>query len=129
MAQQDRRLINQSVRHIRDVMNNLRAKGSQMEQAAKAALKTGIDRIVEDAKSRCPVKTGKLRESIKAIPIADGAIYKITASAKNEKGVPYAAIVEYSPIINKPFLYPAIELNRSRLHNEIKAALQNAISQ
>lgn len=127
MARQDRQLVGQSVREVHNVMNNLRRIGEQAKIAAKAALLEGINKVVEDAKDLAPVKTGKLRESIKATPIADGAIYKITASAKNEKGVPYAQFVEYSPTINKPFMYPAIDKNVTGLHNGIKNAIQNAM--
>lgn len=123
----DRHLLNQNARNISQVMANLRRKGDHAVTAAKAALKQGIDKVVMDAKNLAPVKTGKLQNSIRAIPMADGAIYKIVADAKNDKGVPYAQYVEYGSR-GKPFLYPAIDQNVSSLSDGIKNAISNSLN-
>lgn len=123
----DRRLINENARNINQVIANLRRRSEHAVTAAKAALRQGVDKVVLDAKSRVPVKTGKLRDSIRAIPMFDGAVFKITADAENEKGVKYAQYVEYSPRINRPFLYPAVNANISALSDGIKNAVQNSI--
>ena len=90
-------------------VRNLRMKGEHVLTAAKQALKEGADLIVNDAKSRVPVKTGKLRDSIQAKSIEYGAAYDISADAKNQNGVAYGQFVEFDPKINKPFLYPAMD--------------------
>ena len=87
----------------------------------------GARLVVDDAKSRVPVKTGKLQESIKATSLEDGAAYEITANAKNSKGIPYGQFVEFSPKIAKPFLYPAMDANRNIIANDVKTAIQDAI--
>lgn len=92
--------------------------------AAKIALKEGVDLIIADAKSRCPVKTGNLRDSIKAESLNDGAAYEISADAKND-GVAYGQFVEFSPKINKPFLYPAVDANIDAVKNKVKQAIEN----
>ena len=129
MSREDRRLVEGTRRNINQIMARLRAKGLGVERAAKAALQDGVDRIVADAQSRVPVKTGRLMRSIHAESQEDGAVYKITADAKNDSGVPYGKIVEYSPKINHPFLYPALDANVSRLNDGLKSAIRNALQE
>ena len=105
---------------------NLREMGEHVATAAKRALRNGAHVVVADAKSRVPVKTGKLRDSIKVAANRDGTSYKISANAKNN-GYSYGKIVEYSPKINKPFLYPALNANRQRIRENIKEAARQAI--
>lgn len=104
----------------------LREIGEHVVDAAKAALKNGADKVVADAKNRCPVRTGKLRDSIKAVPNRDGSVYEIEANAQNN-GIYYGAIVEFSPRINKPFLYPALEQNRQAIYELVSAAISRAV--
>ena len=111
---------------IRQAVNHFQRRGEHVLQAAKNALREGARDIVTDAKSRVPVKTGKLRDSIHAIEKENGAVQEITADAKNESGVPYGKIVEYSPRINRPFLKPAIESNRDNINRKIADALRQS---
>lgn len=110
----------------------LREAGDQVLAAAKAELKKGVDVVVADAKNRCPVKSGRLRDSIKAESNKDGSVYWITANAsvesrKSESGrFYYGAVVEFSPKINKPFLYPAMEAHRQEIYDNISAAISRS---
>ena len=110
----------------------LREMGEHVVEAAKAELKKGVDAVVADAKSHCPVRTGKLRDSIKAEANKDGTVYWLSAnastlSAKSPTGLfYYGAAVEFSPKINKPFLYPAMEAHRQEIENNVDNAIQNA---
>ena len=110
----------------------LREVGEHVLAAAKEELKKGAEIIVADAKSRCPVKTGRLKESIKAESNRDGSIYWITANAsvaepKSPTGrFYYGAVVEFSPKINKPFLYPALDAHRQEIYDNIDAAISKA---
>ena len=118
--------------------------GDTVVAAAKEALKNGAEMVAKDAKARCPVyagtktkdgyvymdkrvKPGELRDSIKAEPNKDGTVYQITANAKSESGFLYGQIVEFSPKINKPFLYPAMDANRLAVRNAIKDAIRAAV--
>lgn len=116
-----------SIRGAKLVEEKLLALGEDVLTAAKLALREGVDEIVTDAKSRCPVKTGKLRDSIKATGIENGMAYYLTADATNENNVAYGQFVEFSPKINKAFLYPAIEAHISNLKRDIRQAIQYAI--
>lgn len=117
-----------SVRGIDDAVRRLRELGELVLTAAKQALKEGADMVVNDAKSRCPVRTGKLRDSIHAEGKEDGAAYEITADAKNQNNVAYGQFVEFSPN-GHPFLYPAFDAQRDAVKNHVKQAIDNAVAQ
>ncbi|MBQ9486521.1 MAG: HK97 gp10 family phage protein [Selenomonadaceae bacterium] len=89
-------------------------------------MEEGAGLIVNDAKSRAPVKTGKLRDSIHYTVLEDGGAVEISADVRNSSGVPYAKIVEYSPKINHPFLKPAIDAQSSRVNQLIKQAIEDS---
>lgn len=111
-----------------ETLRQLREMGEHVVAAAKAALARGVDEVVADAKNRCPVRTGRLKASIKATPNSSGTSYKISADAQNDDGFYYGQIVEFSPKPGfRPFLYPAIEANLGRIHGNIRAAINQAI--
>lgn len=112
---------------VEKIMEKLKSKGADIERAAKVALREGVKEVVDTAKSLAPVKTGKLKESVHEIEENDGASYKIVADAENEYKEQYAKIVEYSPRINRPFLYPAVEAQRNNLNEKIKDAVKREI--
>lgn len=109
-----------------EAVEKLRKLGEGVLRAAKIELALGSGNIVQDAKKRCPVRTGKLRDSIKAEDIASGAVYEFSANAVNEKGINYAQFVEFDPRIAHPFLYPAIRANVRRIKKNIKSAIKGA---
>lgn len=112
---------------VDETVRRLLEMGEHVVQAAKDAMKQGADEIVADAKSRCPVKTGRLRDSIKATPNRDGTSYDISADARNEDGFLYGQIVEFSPKEGyRPFLYPAFEANVGRVYNNVREAVEHA---
>ena len=113
---------------VQAVMQELRKKGEHVLTAAKAALKEGVNRIVADAKSRCPVKTGKLKESVKALSADEGGTYYLTADATNDKNIAYAQFVEFDPRIARPFLYPAIDAHIDEVNEKIKNAIDKAVA-
>lgn len=137
---------------IGKTMKELREMGAHVVQAAKDALRQGAETIVQDAKSRCPVKTGKLRDSIHAVSKKGGAEYALVADAvttvkkrlrnidgtvmTDSKGMPvtesmelyYGQIVEFSPEINHPFLYPAMEAHSKEIMDNVKDAISAAIN-
>lgn len=111
---------------IHRAINKIREKGEHVLIAAKTALKEGVDLIVADAKRRCPVKTGKLRDSIKANKEEDGAAYVLTADATNDKGIAYGQFVEFDPRINRKFLYPAMDANIDYVKDKVSQAIHTA---
>lgn len=110
----------------------LREIGEHVVEAAKAELKKGVDVVVADAKARCPVDTGALRNSIQATSNKDGSVYWLSANASKESPKSpsgrfyYGAAVEFSPRINKPFMYPALDAHRREIEENVGNAIQKA---
>lgn len=110
-----------------ETLRQLREMGEHVVEAAKTELARGAAEVVADAKSRCPVRTGKLRESIKATPNSSATFYNISADAQNN-GFYYGQIVEFSPKPEfTPFLYPALDANIGRIYGNIRAAVNRAV--
>lgn len=109
--------------------------GEGVLEAGKKALAEGAEMVVQEAKKRCPVFKGSdhrvvpgaLRDSIRAIKKKGGAEYKITADAENQDGLKYGRLVEFSPRINKPFLYPAMDAQRDVVKERIVEAVKAAV--
>lgn len=113
----------------------LKELGTAAENAAKAALEEGADILVKEAKARCPVYDGDdprvvkgaLRDSIHAEKEKGGKEYRIVADAQAKDGLFYGKMVEFSPKINKPFLYPAMDAKRKEIQQNIVVAVREAI--
>ena len=121
-----------SITGTREAVKMIQDLGEDVLVAAKEALKSGADIIVQDAKSRCPVSVrgehpGELRESIKAVSKNKGTMYEISAEAQNKNGVYYGQFVEFDPRIDEPFLYPAMDANRAGVHAMIAQAINDAV--
>lgn len=109
--------------------------GEVATNAAKEALEEGAETVVQEAKNRCPVYTGKdkrvekgaLKRSIHKVKRRKGASFRVKADARGYNEFPYGAIVEFSPKINKPFLYPAFEAKKESIKEGIIKAVQNAV--
>ena len=113
----------------------LRELGEAATAAAKSALADGAEIVMQEAKNRCPVYKGNdrrvvkgaLRDSIHAVKLKGGAKYKIVADAKSHDGIFYGKMVEFSPAINKPFMYPAMDARRDEVRNKIVDAVREAL--
>ena len=115
----------------------------KIRDAVYNALRDGTDMIAADAKRRCPVETGALRDSItpKTFKNDDkggmnGYVYcdypntDRKASFKGQKQLYYAMAVEYGNrhAIAQPFLKPALRANKKRVLALVLAALEAAAS-
>ena len=113
----------------------LRELGEAATAAAKSALADGAEIVMQEAKSRCPVYKGNdrrvikgaLRDSIHTVKLKGGAKYKIVADAKSHDGIFYGKLVEFSPVINKPFMYPAMDARRDEVKSRIIDAVREAV--
>jgi len=113
----------------------LRELGENATKAAKSALADGAEIIMQEARNRCPVYKGNdnrvvkgaLRDSIHAVKQKGGAKYKIVADAVSHDGIFYGKLVEFSPKINKPFMYPAMDARRDEVRNKIIDAVREAL--
>jgi len=113
----------------------LRELGENATKAAKDALADGAEIVMQEARNRCPVYKGNdhrvvkgaLRDSIHAVKLKSGAKYKIVADATSHDGIFYGKLVEFSPVINKPFMYPAMDARRDEVRNKIIDAVREAL--
>ena len=113
----------------------LKELGENATEAAKTALAEGVELVMKEAKERCPVYTGNdrrvvkgaLKESIHAVKQKGGAKYKIIADAVSHDGIFYGKLVEFSPAINQPFMYPALDAQRETVKKLIVEAVREAV--
>ena len=113
----------------------LRELGENATEAAKSALAEGAELVMKEAKERCPVYTGNdrrvvkgaLKESIHAVKQKGGTKYKIIADAVSHDGIFYGKLVEFSPAINQPFMYPALDAQRETVKKLIVEAVREAV--
>ena len=109
------------------VKNVLDVYGERVAAAAKEALAENADELCETVKSKCPVRTGRLRDSIHVSRLKDGAVYKVIADARGDDGTHYARIVEFSPKIDKPFMYPSMDEKRDKFKRNVISKIKEAI--
>lgn len=107
-----------------EISGKLRGQVDKKIMAAKIALRVGVSEIARSAKNLCPVKTGKLRDSIAMTEKKNGELYIVSANAKNKHGLNYAKFVEFDPRINRPFLYPAFYQNVDTIVANVKRAIE-----
>ncbi len=106
----------------------LESYGEGAVNAIREEMEVMAEKIVEDMKARVPVDSGALRDSIHWSWNKKKTAIRIVADAKNKKnGVPYARYVEFSPKINKPFFYPALDAHRDEYHEQLVRALKKAL--
>ena len=113
----------------------LKELGENATEAAKSALAEGAELVMKEAKERCPVYTGNdrrvvkgaLKESIHAVKQKGGTKYKIIADAVSHDGIFYGKLVEFSPAINQPFMYPALDAQRETVKKLIVEAVREAV--
>ena len=104
----------------------LKVMGEKAAAAAKKALSEGADMVVTEAKERCPVQTGELQASIHKEAKKQGLKVDVVADAEHN-GVYYGRLVEFSPRINRPFLYPAMDAKRKAVKEHITEAVREAL--
>ena len=113
----------------------LKELGENATEAAKSALAEGAELVMKEAKERCPVYTGNdrrvvkgaLKESVHAVKLKGGVKYKIIADAVSHDGIFYGKLVEFSPAINQPFMYPALDAQRETVKKLIVEAVREAV--
>jgi len=103
-------MITVTVKNTEKLMADLRKAGADVQEEARAILKEQADRIRDDAKRRCPVDTGAMRDSIRS------SVSKKTLDAYISAGgvvrgtdTYYAQFVEFGTksVPARPFLFPS----------------------
>jgi len=99
-----------------EVIAKLALKAALIERGAKIGTKLSAERMVKIAKSRAPVLSGKLRDSIDILgEEKDGAIQLVGTR------LPYSVYVEYgtSHQTKEPYVRPAV--------NEVKSTHEGTV--
>lgn len=94
-----------------------------LDERIEVALKAGAEQIEQDAKSRAPVDSGRLRDSIHADRTGN-LEYSVIAGGD---GVFYGHLVEFgtSKTPARPFLIPAGEAKRESVVASVMAVLRS----
>jgi HK97 gp10 family phage protein len=108
------------VKNLNQVTKALRAIGVPND-AVKAAGKSSADTVINEARLLVPVRSGKLRDSIRIAATARG---KVTIQAGNNRssrsGVPYANPIHWGwfkrNIKPQPFFVKALGLTRGEVY-------------
>ena len=121
------------VKNLREVNKALRAVGVPAE-AIKAAGKQSGDLVANEAKSLTPVRTGKLRDSIRVSATARGVI-KVMAgnNRKSKSGVPYANPIHWGwfkrNIKPQPFFVTALGYTRTEVFDNYYKQIEKLIQE
>jgi HK97 gp10 family phage protein len=121
------------VTNFREVTRALRNVGVPKEAVKKAA-KDSAKVVQDEAKTLVPVRTGKLRDSIRIGAYANG---KITLQAGNNRstrsGVPYANPIHWGwfkrNIRPQPFFSNALGYTRKEIYDNYFAQLSKLIAE
>jgi HK97 gp10 family phage protein len=87
------------------------------------AVEAGAETIVEAAKARVPVDTGRLRDAIHT-EIEGAGVYVVAG----DREAFYGHIIEHGSVYApaRPFLLPALEETRAAVLAEVEAAIRRA---
>ena len=117
------------VQNLREVNRALKAIGVPAAEVRKAGLESGQS-VMNEARALVPVKTGRLRNSIRLGATGRG---KITVRAGNNTRVPYANPIHWGwfkrNIKPQPFFIKALGLTRQEVFDNYFKALNKLIAE
>ena len=117
------------VQNLREVNRALKAIGVPAAEVRKAGLESGQS-VMNEAKALVPVKTGRLRNSIRLGATGRG---RITVRAGNNTRVPYANPIHWGwfrrNIKPQPFFIKALGLTRQEVFDNYFKALNKLIAE
>ena len=119
------------VKNLKEITKALKAIGVPNE-AVKAAGKESAEAVMTEARSLVPVRSGKLRDSIR---LASNARGRVTIQAGNNRtsksGVPYANPIHWGwfrrGIKPNPFFSKALGLTRDEVYQNYFAQMSKLI--
>lgn len=137
----------ETLKGLRDLLTKLDGMSQSVKEEVADTIEMTAKEIERQAIRRAPIDTGKLRQSIQAVKI-DELTYEVQANATGL--APYAPYVEFGTggLVNvppelqemaskfrgrgirkvnlrpRPYLYPALVANRSRLLEDLEEILE-----
>ena len=108
------------------VVEQLDAIAEAVTRGMTAAIAAETRAMQTEAKNRCPVETGALRESITGRMQAQGACVEGTVGS----GLAYAPLVELGTLQKppQPYLTPALRMRKSVLAERIRQTVRQAVT-
>ena len=100
----------------------------EMLAKVSTVLEEGAEIIATEAKTRVPVDSGKLRDSIHVEMSVGKTVAYVKASARGKNRFAYGLVVEFSPAVNKPFLYPAADDKAAEVKEKVRKALSEVLT-
>ena len=100
----------------------------EMLAKVSSALEEGAELIATEAKTRVPVDRGKLRDSIHVEMSEGKTVAYVKANARGKNRFAYGLVVEFSPAVNKPFLYPAADAKAAEVKEKVRKALSEVLT-
>jgi len=122
--------ISVKVEGLREYRRALRSVEGELKKAQKKKVKEAAEIVASEARARAPVKTGRLKGSIKAYGYLASAKVRVNAkkrSKKYSKGYPYGRVIEFARHKRDAFLYPALEAKREAVYNKLQEILEEAV--
>jgi HK97 gp10 family phage protein len=117
------------VKGLRELTKAMQQIGVPKE-AIKDAGKLAAQRVVNEAKTLVPVRTGKLRDSIRVGATAAG---KVTIRAGNNGSIPYANPIHWGwykrNIKPQPFFAKALGYTRDEIYQTYFAQLEKHVTE
>lgn len=112
----------EAVKGLKELIAVLEKIPKELDSTVGQILEANAQEIERDAKSKAPVDTGKLQQSIKALKESDKS-YVIRAN--NTGKAPYAGFVEYGTryMRAQPYLFPAFFSGRARFIKDLENLL------
>ena len=110
------------VKGVKETLAQIDLRNKKVRQAVQEQVNKSALNIQREAKKRCPVDTGALRNSITV------DFYGIM-SAEIGPHMPYAPYVEFGTrkMAAKPYLFPAYEQEKPHFEKGIAAAVKEAV--
>lgn len=114
----------ENVKGLKELIKTLEKVPKELDNEVDIILEVNAQDIENNAKSKAPVDTGKLRQSIAAIKVKEKE-YSIKANATGK--APYAGFVEYGTRFMRaqPFLFPAFFRGREKFTKDLQEMLKN----
>jgi len=129
------------IRGERELYKALRRLGNAVDpDRIERVLVQAAELITEDAKARAPVKTGKLRDSIKVKVWMKRGAKTVVLAAVDHNIAPHSHLVEYGHklfikgrrvgrVRPKPFFRPAIDAKREQASQTIRDGIRRIIEE
>jgi hypothetical protein len=115
------------IRGLADFQRDLRRIDPELAKGVREGLRDSAQIVAYEAQRRAPVRTGKMRASIKGAASGNRAVVRVTARRASKKypgGYPYPRRIEYGQG-GEPFIGPALEATRPEVERRMGYVLDD----